>query len=93
MKKLPKFVQDDMWLMPYSEAIIHRVQAAAEKEKKLVGESSLYEFAGGYLYFGLHKTENGWVIREWAPNATSISVSYTHLLWRLPILSGLKKGL
>lgn len=81
MKKLPKFVQDDMWLMPYSEAIINRVQAAAEKEKKLVGESSLYEFAGGYLYFGLHKTENGWVIREWAPNATSIYLIGTFNNW------------
>lgn len=81
MKKLPKFVQDDMWLMPYSEAIINRVQAAAEKEKKLVGESSLYEFAGGHLYFGLHKTENGWVIREWAPNATSIYLIGTFNNW------------
>ena len=71
-KKLPKFVQDDMWLQPYSSSIIQRVQAAGEKEKELAGNGSLYEFAGGHLYFGLHKTEDGWVMREWAPNATFI---------------------
>ncbi len=81
MRKLPKFVQDDMWLMPYAEAIIHRVQAAVEKEKELVGEDSLYEFAGGHLYFGLHKMENGWVIREWAPNATHIYLIGTFNNW------------
>jgi len=33
---------------------------------------SLSDFATGHLYFGLHRTEIGWVMREWAPNATSI---------------------
>ncbi|MBR4651298.1 MAG: alpha amylase C-terminal domain-containing protein, partial [Prevotella sp.] len=28
--------------------------------------------ATGYLYYGLHKTDKGWVLREWAPNATEI---------------------
>jgi len=26
----------------------------------------------GYLYFGLQKTNDGWYLREWAPNATEI---------------------
>ena len=30
------------------------------------------DFASGYLYFGLHRTDKGWVFREWAPNATAI---------------------
>ena len=29
-------------------------------------------FRSGYLYFGLQKAEDGWVFREWAPNATEI---------------------
>ena len=24
----------------------------------------------GFLHFGLHKTDTGWIFREWAPNAT-----------------------
>ena len=33
---------------------------------------SLKDFASGYLYYGLQRTESGWVFREWAPNATDI---------------------
>jgi 1,4-alpha-glucan branching enzyme len=32
----------------------------------------LSDFATGYLYFGLHHLKEGWVFREWAPNATAI---------------------
>ena len=42
-------------------------------EKKLTNnEQSLADFATGYLYFGLHHTDSGWVFREWAPNASAI---------------------
>jgi 1,4-alpha-glucan branching enzyme len=71
-KKLPKLIQDDMWLQPFADVIISRTEAARKKEKELTGDRSLYDFASGYLYFGLHKTDNGWVMREWAPNATQI---------------------
>jgi 1,4-alpha-glucan branching enzyme len=36
------------------------------------GKQKLADFATGYLYYGLHKTDKGWVLREWAPNATEI---------------------
>ena len=73
MKKyLPKLVQDDPWLEPYSNIISDRMIVAERKEKELTGGKPLYEFASGYLYFGLHKTPQGWVMREWAPNATHI---------------------
>lgn len=75
LDNVPKFVRDDAWLQPYERAIIHRIEAAKRKEEELAGSSSLYEFASGHLYFGLHKTEAGWVMREWAPNAT-----YIHLI-------------
>ncbi|HDR50589.1 MAG TPA: 1,4-alpha-glucan-branching enzyme [Mariniphaga anaerophila] len=71
-KKIPKLVQDDMWLQPYADVITHRIETARMKEKELTGDRSLYEFASGHLYFGLHKTSEGWVMREWAPNATFI---------------------
>ncbi len=71
-KKIPKLIQDDMWLQPYAAVIINRIETAKKKEEELTGGGSLYEFASGYLYFGLHKTDKGWVMREWAPNATFI---------------------
>jgi 1,4-alpha-glucan branching enzyme len=33
---------------------------------------SLRDFADGYDYYGLHKSADGWVFREWAPHATDI---------------------
>ena len=71
-KKIPKLIQDDTWLQPWTGMILNRIEAAREKEKELAGSSSLYEFASGHFYFGLHRTNEGWVMREWAPNATFI---------------------
>ena len=52
-----------------------RYQAAIDKKNELVGEKgNLNDFATGYLYFGLHKTEDTWILREWAPNAIDIFV-------------------
>ncbi|MDR0844463.1 MAG: alpha amylase C-terminal domain-containing protein [Tannerella sp.] len=83
MKKL-KLIQDDPWLEPYSEAIQGRYEYALWKEKDLThdGRQSLSDFASGYLYFGLHQATNGWVLREWAPNATAIYLIGTFNDWQ-----------
>jgi len=66
-------VKNDPYLQPYAEAIYGRYQYAVDVEKKLTGDNqTLSEFASGYLYFGLHHLSDGWVFREWAPNATAI---------------------
>ncbi|MCF0192767.1 MAG: alpha amylase C-terminal domain-containing protein [Prevotella sp.] len=67
-------VQNDPWLEPYEEAITGRHDHAVWMEKNLTqnGKRSLSEFANGHEYFGLHRTEKGWVFREWAPNATEL---------------------
>jgi 1,4-alpha-glucan branching enzyme len=81
-KKLPKLVQDDMWLEPYADIILNRMNDAEAKEKVLSGTGTLSDFATGHLYFGLHKTEKGWVIREWLPNATHIYLTGTFNNWQ-----------
>ena len=58
-KKIPKLIQDDMWLQPFADIIINRIEAARKKEKELTGDKNIYEFASGYLYFGLHKIPDG----------------------------------
>lgn len=40
------------------------------------------EFALGYLYYGLHKQSSTWVLREWAPNATSVALVGDHNGWQ-----------
>ena len=79
---LPKLVENDIWLEPFAEVIIKRIQEADSKENEITGGKSLSDFATGYLYFGLHKTETGWVIREWAPNATFIYLIGTFNDWQ-----------
>jgi len=69
-----KIIRNDPWLTPYQSAVEGRYAYFLQKEKCLTqnGKTTLADFATGYLYFGLHRTDNGWVFREWAPNATEI---------------------
>lgn len=71
MKKL-KLLQSDPYLMPFKDAIEGRYRYAADTEQRLTTGGKLSDFATGYLYFGLHRTTDGWVFREWAPNATAM---------------------
>ncbi len=78
-------IKNDPWLEPFAGAINGRHQHALSKEVELIanGESQkLSDFATGYLYFGLHRTENGWILREWAPNATQIFLIGTFSDWK-----------
>ena len=72
MNILP-IIKSDPYLVPFADAIYGRYEHFNKMEKKLTGDNqSLSEFATGYLYFGLHRQTDGWVFREWAPNATAI---------------------
>ena len=70
-----RLIRNDSGLADFADAINGRHDEALRKMAELTGgTNNLSEFASGYLYFGLHKTEDGWVLREWAPNATDIFV-------------------
>ena len=42
------------------------------KDKLLKSGQTLSDFANAHLYFGIHRTEDGWVYREWAPAADAM---------------------
>ena len=73
-KKHIGLVEHDKYLEPFEEAIQGRHDHALWKLDQLThnGEMSLSDFASGYEYYGLHRLKDGWVFREWAPNATGI---------------------
>jgi len=77
-------IKNDPWLEPFADAINGRHEHFLYKEKQLTkkGRITLADFADGHLYFGLHKTEKNWVLREWAPNATEIYVIGTFNNWQ-----------
>lgn len=80
MKQL-KLIQNDPYLQPYASAIQARYDYAQRREARLTGGMPLADWANGYMYFGLHKTETGWGLREWAPNATAIYVKGDMNAW------------
>ena len=52
------------------------------KEQHLVGNGRLTEFAMGHYYYGLHRNSDGWVFREWAPNAENIFLTGIFSGWK-----------
>lgn len=83
MEKALNLIKNDPWLEPYSNAIIGRYQHVLKKEAELTeqGKQKLSDFASGYLYFGFHRTSDGWIFREWAPNATDLYLIGTFNNW------------
>jgi 1,4-alpha-glucan branching enzyme len=75
------FYQTDSWLKPFTGIIDKRINKCLEREKKLIGDGSLYSFAMGHYYYGLHCTGKNWIFREWAPNATLIYLIGTFSDW------------
>lgn len=79
---IPDYVKKDAWLMPHHKTITGRLRKAHDKAQHLsAGKGSLSEFAMGHHFFGLHRAEREWVLREWAPNATKIYLLADFTQW------------
>ena len=76
------FYDSDPLLKPFAGIINDRIEKCLTKEKKLTQSGSLLDFALGHHYYGLHKEENSWILREWAPNATKIYLVGTFNGWK-----------
>ena len=74
-KKKLSIIKNDKWLEPFADAINGRHEDAIRKEAELTSEcGSLQELANAHKFYGLHRDRNGWTFREWAPNASSITL-------------------
>jgi len=80
--KNPGIIEKDTLLESYRQTIANWQDRYKKKEAELAGERTLYDFATGHLFFGLHKHNNGWIIREWAPNAIAIFLIGTFNDWK-----------
>ncbi len=76
-----KFYTIDSWLKPFTGTIDERLSKCQSKERHLGGKGTLCDFALGHHYYGLHRNDNGWIFREWAPNATRIFLIGTFTGW------------
>ncbi|QCT40915.1 1,4-alpha-glucan-branching enzyme [Candidatus Saccharibacteria bacterium oral taxon 488] len=65
-------VELDPWLAPHEPVIKAREAYVSSTLEKVLDGKSPADFALGFHHFGLHRTQDGWIFREWAPNATHI---------------------
>ena len=79
-------IKNDPWLEPFADAINGRHQHAIDKELELTnkGKLTLSDVASGYLYFGLHRTDDGWVSANGRPTQPKY-------LWSELLMAGKKK--
>ena len=66
---LRSIMETDPWLGPQEGEIRMHLDRYNDRRWHLAGETSLTDFANGHHYFGFHRTETGWVYREWLPGA------------------------
>jgi 1,4-alpha-glucan branching enzyme len=76
------FYMSDPWLKPFTHVIDKRIGKCLLKEKQLTGNKSLSDFALGHHYYGLHRNNDSWIFREWAPNATAIFITGIFSGWK-----------
>lgn len=77
-------VEKDPLLKPFSQRLHKRYQKARLRELEFTeGKCDLKEVANGYLHYGLHKTENCWVLREKAPNAVKMFLYGDFSYWEV----------
>ncbi len=68
-----KILEIDPYLAPFEGDINLRMERYLAKKSSLLGKGlSLRDFANGHKYFGIHRTDDGWVYREWAPGADEL---------------------
>lgn len=81
MKVNEPFFVADPWLKPYYQVIENRYSRFQKRLRALSGKGTIREFALGYLYYGLHRDDKGWVFREYAPGATAIFLTGNFCNW------------
>jgi len=66
---IKRLLQRDAALEPHVDDIRMHLERYNAAVKTLAGKQPLTEVANGHLYYGFHRTQEGWVFREWLPGA------------------------
>ena len=69
---MAKIYETDPWLEPFKDAVEARHEHILSDLDRLASGRPLGEVMCNHLFYGLHRTDSGWVFREWAPNAVRI---------------------
>jgi len=83
-QKQRTLVDIDPWLEPFRGELAARgSQAATVGARLAAGVGGLVGFASAHIEFGLHRTEQGWLFREYAPHARRLVLVGDHSAWRV----------
>ncbi len=82
MKQL-QLLEKDPWLAPYRD----KIEARYHNFNNLLNDMAeskdgIVTFAGNHQFFGLHTYSDGWVFREWAPNAQKLFIVGDFSNWK-----------
>ena len=69
---LLKLKETDGYLEPYLGEVRMHLDRYNHKRWLLAKNKKLNAVINGHLYFGFHRTEKGWVFREWLPGADRV---------------------
>ena len=84
MIKTSPLVTIDPYLKPFASPLEKRKQRAFLRELEFTdGKKQLKDCMNNHLYYGLHKTESGWIFREKAPAARRIFLYGDFSAWQL----------
>lgn len=71
-------------LKPFEGDIDLRMNCYHNTKGRLLAKGgTLNDFANAYNYYGIHRTETGWIYREWAPNAYQLYLTGDFNQWNL----------
>ena len=82
--KKNKKLKDDVFLKPFQDELVLRENYVRNFKNRITeNKMSLEEFSNAHEYFGLHKKNDHWIFREWAPNATAIYLVGDFSNWKI----------
>jgi 1,4-alpha-glucan branching enzyme len=68
-----RLIDSDPYLGRHRQELVRRLAHIRRTRERVLGKyTDLRHLAAGHEHFGLHRTADGWVFREWAPNANAI---------------------
>ena len=77
-----KLIEFDGNLAPYEKDLDLRMENYRRKRNELLLPwQTLADFANGHAFYGIHRTETGWIYREWAPAADGMYLTGDFCGW------------
>ena len=77
-----KIINNDQSLAPFRGDLEARMYNLENTRKRILKDGeTLKEFANGHMFYGFHRTDDGWYYREWAPAAEAMYLTGDFNFW------------